>query len=202
MRSWLFTLVVQFFLADALDSAAFQLGALTGAPIPPRFLSFSIEVKSTAEVMLVGGIGGKPRVAMATVFDTLRAAAGDAAGPMIRVGGNSADESVWLPSGALPAGSNYRITSGDLDAWASVAAFNGTLMIDCTLLYGDPASMQKYDVPLVEAAIKRLGWELIEGFELANEPDLFAEKGARPSSYSYAGASRHAFCVLTPAGGD
>ena len=46
------------------------------------------------------------------------------AGPVIRIGGNSAEESLWWPpgSGALPAGQKYAITPEDLLSYAAAAA--------------------------------------------------------------------------------
>lgn len=52
-------------------------------------------------------------------------------GPNIRVGGNSADESAWVPAPAgLPAGDEYRITDIDLMAYVTaVPLWGGSLTL-------------------------------------------------------------------------
>ena len=141
--------------AAAADSAHFALGDLAAAPIPARFVGFSIEVGSAPEVFLLGGLGGAPRTSFATLMNTLRAASGAARGPNIRIGGNSADESAWVPSGPLPENSTYRITQADLDAYRlAVPAWNGSLQIDTTIRYArDPS----FTVAHIAAARKALG---------------------------------------------
>ncbi len=104
--------------ASAADTASFTLTPALGRTIPPRFVGLSIEVGSTPAVFNAGGLGGAPRASLAALLNALRAAAGDAAGPNIRVGGNSADESAFVPSGPLPTNSTYRITAADLQAYA------------------------------------------------------------------------------------
>ena len=199
------------------DRAHFALSpSVDKAPIPARFVGFSIEVSSTPAVFLLGGLGGTPRTSFATLMNILRAASGSVRGPNVRVGGNSADESVWLPSGDLPPNSTYRITQADLDAYRlAMPAWNGSLQIDTTILYArDPS----FAVAHIAAARKTLGimdvdeGGLVEGIEVGafelrqlaplctqhsltathhrmllpgNEPDLFAEKGKRPSTYGY-----------------
>jgi len=167
------------------DSAAFTLTRTRVAPIPGRFVSFSIEVSRAPDVFLVGGLGGAPRASFAQLMNALRAAAGDDAGAMIRVGGNSADESAYTSAAALPNGTNYRITDADLDAYAAaVPAWNGSLVIDTTLRYPGSQGAQ-LDVAHLAAAVKRVGFGLIEGVEIGNEVDLFFENGIRSPSYVY-----------------
>ena len=166
-------LLLASFAASALsaDTASFQLTAdpvlPDAAPIPRRFIGLSIEVGSTPAVFNAGGLAGSPRRSLATLLNTLRTTAGDDQGPNIRVGGNSADESAWVPSGPLPFNSTYRITAADLATYAAaVAQWNGTITLDTTLRYPDQAS------PLVtehvKAALGALGPSL-EKVELGNE---------------------------------
>ena len=153
------------------DKAHFALMPSIGkAPIPARFVGFSIEVGSTPSVFLLGGLGGTPRTSFATLMNILRAASGSVRGPNVRVGGNSADESVWLPTGALPANSTYRITQADLDAYLlAMPAWNGSLQIDTTILYAKDPS---FAVAHIAAARKTLGimdidaGGLVEGIEI------------------------------------
>ena len=137
----------------ALDSASFRLTSTLQEPIAPRFIGFSIEVGAAPEVFLVGGLGGSPRPSFAALMNGLRVAMGDAAGPSVRVGGNSADESAWVPTGPLPTNTTYRIQEADLDAYvAATALFNGTIILDTTLRYPTP----EFAVAHVAAAVKRL----------------------------------------------
>ena len=155
--------------AAAADSAHFAVTAVR-SPLPERFVGLSIEVGSAPAVFYAGGLSGAPRRSFATLMNTLRAASGSAQGPDIRIGGNSADESAWVPAPApLPVNTTYRITDADLRAYATaVPAWNGTVTIDATLRYGaDPS----YMVAHVAAAAKALGFApggLIQGVEIGN----------------------------------
>ena len=173
--------------SSAPDSASFALTHTHVADVPRRFVSFSIEVSKAPDVFLVGGLGGAPRASFARLMNALRGAAGDAGGAMIRVGGNSADESAYLPSGDLPNGTTYRITDADLDAYAAaVPAWNGSLVLDTTLRYPG-AQGTALDVAHIAAAVARkgVGFGLLEGVEIGNEVDLFFENGIRNPSYVY-----------------
>ncbi len=178
--------------ARAADSATFQLTTtpLYPAAVPARFLGFSIEVKEAPLVFLEGGLGGQPRAAFATLMNTLRNASNEVRGPVIRIGGNSADESVYLPSPApLPVNATYRITDADFDAYQAVRAWNGTVVIDTNLRYADAKRGGDASLPYahVAAAAKALGWDdLIESVEVGNEPDLFFKNGIRDTSYTFA----------------
>lgn len=193
--------------ASAADSASFTLTDAAVAAVPPRFVSFSIEVGSAPQVFLVGGLGAAPRASLARLLNALREAAGDAAGAMIRVGGNSADESAWVPTGDLPNGTTYRITTADLDSYeAAVPAWNGTLVLDITLRYTGKSGTD-LDVAHLTSALGRLGTSLVEGVEIGNEVDLFFENGIRARSYVYddhkpefALAAAAVAPVLAPAG--
>ena len=170
----------------ALDSASFQVtnNVLQQLPISPRFVGFSIEVGSTPSVLGVGGLSGPPRASFGRLMNLLRA--NGTRGPNLRIGGNSADESAYVPDTAnpLPANSTYRITDADLMLLASsLATFNGTAVIDVTMRYGDNASLS---VAHAAAAGRILGWDAIEGVEVGNEVDLFHENGIRKPTYSYA----------------
>jgi hypothetical protein len=179
----LFALVVTGAYA-AVDTANFTLSLKPLARVPPRFIGFSIEVSSAPEVFLVGGLGGGPRRSFATLMNGLRSAAGESAGPTVRVGGNSADTSAWVPAPApLPPNSTYRITSADLAAYAAaIPAFNGSVIVDVTLRY---PSQPVYDVEHVTAAAAALGGAL-SAVEIGNEPDLFHKNGIRQPGYDYA----------------
>ena len=176
-------------LAAAGDTATFSLSSApvlpNAKPIPPRFIGLSIEVGSTPSVFNINGVTGTPRASLAALLNTLRLAAGDAEGPVVRVGGNSADESAWVPSGPLPPNSTYRITAADLATYvAAVAGWNGSITLDTTLRY--PALASPLVTGHVTAALAVLG-DRLSAVELGNEPDLFFENGIRNPSYGYPG---------------
>jgi hypothetical protein len=187
----LLVLACALLAAYALDSATFQITKepMQSRSISQRFVGFSIEVGSTPAVFLVGGLGGSPRPSFAAVLNGLRVAAGSSKGANIRVGGNSADNSAWVPAPKpLPVNTTYRITSADLSAYAAaVPRWAGTVTLDTTLRYGDDPSLA---VAHVTAAGQQLGWELVEGIEIGNEMDLFFENGIRKPDYNYADYKR------------
>ena len=175
--------------AAASDRASFQLHATPvragGAPIPPRFVGLSIEVSSAPQVFLTGGLGGPPRPSFTALMRALAAAGGGASsgGASVRVGGNSADESAWVPTGALPPNTTYRITAADFAAYnAAVPLFNGSVIIDTTLRYADSSALAAAHAAAATAALG----PLLEHIEIGNEPDLFHENGFRPAAFGYA----------------
>jgi hypothetical protein len=168
--------------AAASDTASFQLSSSPlSAPISSSFLGFSVEIHDAPNVFLVNGLGGTPRGSFVRLMNTLRAAG--AASINFRVGGNSADESAWVPApNSLPINASYRIQQADLDAYKAVLPlWNGTLTLDATLRYAKDPS---YLVAHVKAAAATLP-ELLESIEIGNEVDLFVEKFIRPQGYSF-----------------
>ena len=173
-------------LAAAADHATFQLHAAAlrpdGAPIPPRFVGLSIEVSAAPQVFLTGGLGGPPRPSFTALMRALAAAGGGAGGASVRVGGNSADESAWVPTGALPPNTTYRITAADLASYnAAVPLFNGSVILDTTLRYADSSALAAAHAAAAAAALG----PLLEHVEIGNEPDLFYKNGFRPKTFSY-----------------
>lgn len=203
-----------------LAGAAFLCGAasqdvatvsLSGDVLQPRhisdrFVGFSLEVSAAPVMFAVGGLGGPPRKSYPTLMNTLRDASGAKAGPNIRIGGNSADSSVYLPGNdPLPTNDTYRITDADLQLYAAaVPAWNGTIVLDVNLR--NPSS-PKLAVNHVVAAGKLTGWDLIEAIEIGNEVDLFARNGIRSPSYDYTpyagefAAYAAAIAAVVPEGG-
>ena len=137
-------------------------------------MGFSIEVGSTPEMFAAGGLGGKPRSSFANLMNVLRFASGSDSGPNIRIGGNSADESVYLPSGTLPTNDTYRITDADLQLYAAaVPAWNGTIVLDLNMRNPTDPTLA---VNHVKAAAASIGWDLIEGVEIGNEVRAAVQK--------------------------
>ena len=106
------------------------------APLPPDFASFSYEVHCAPDMLT---LNGAPRASFVTLMRGLQALGGGR-GPNIRVGGNSADESAYLPpSTPLPAGVKYRIGPADLAAYPTVAQWNGSVTLGLNFLGGADA---------------------------------------------------------------
>lgn len=167
--------------AVAADSAVVTLSRTVVQPQPIRenFVGFSIEVDGALKQMTVNGA---LRQSYSNLMKVLRDCS-HSAGPNIRVGGNSADESVYVPSGPLPSGDTYRITSADLQAYLlAIPTWNGTLTLDVN--FRDPSSAA-LAVAHVKAAAAVMPWSLIEGIEVGNEVDLFSENGIRDKTYNY-----------------
>jgi len=186
--------------ARGADAAAFAVSSapLTGKPLAPHFVSFSIEVRDAPDVFLVGGRGGAPRASFAALMNFLRAAAGNATGPRVRVGGNSADESALVaPAAPLPAGTTYRLDARDFDAYAAAAAWRGAVTLDATMRYAG-AQGAALAAAHAAAAAARLG-PLLERVEVSNEADLFYEHGIRTPAYEYADYVREFAAVAAAA---
>jgi len=173
--------------AAAFDSAHFSVTNDLSEPIPQRFVGFSIEVSSVPGVFLKGGLGGSPRFSFAALMNTLKDESGSSLGPNFRLGGNSADESAWVPDPApMPANSTYRITQADLDAYKSVLpSFNGTITLDTSLRYGTDPSYTLAHIAASKATLGVFPLGFLENIEIGNEPDLFFKNGIRSASYNY-----------------
>jgi hypothetical protein len=177
MRRSLLAAAAATLVAAARDAATFRVktAPLQAQPVSRRMVGFSIEVGSTPEMLCVGGLGGPARVSYANLMNQLRVAANSDRGPNVRVGGNSADESVWIaPTTPLPVNDTYRIGPQDLACYAaSVPGWNGSRVLDVNLR--DAASPALAVAHLTAA--QSLGWELIESVAIGNE--VRAKAGAR-----------------------
>lgn len=86
-------------------------------PLPSDFVSFSIETMSMQPTLTFPPGSSTPRPSWINLMNNLRSAVNGGntgKGPNIRVGGNSADTSVYLPGTApLPTNDTYRLTPTD-----------------------------------------------------------------------------------------
>jgi hypothetical protein len=146
----------------SVDSAA------PGRAVPATFLGMSMEATSVAT------FGGPGRAGIVRLLRPLEAARG---APMpLRVGGASADETWWDPSGRRPRPPGVRHAIGP----PTLAALDGLsrglrapVTIGLDLQAGDPANA----LALARAAQRRLGARLA-ALEIGNEPDLYARARA------------------------
>lgn len=158
-------------------------------PVPPNFVGYSVEI-SNAVAMLT--FGGQARPSLQRLFRSCLMQSGPTApGPNFRIGGNSADESVFEPdpSVPLPPNTRYRITGADLRNYTLVAAWNGTLTLDTTLANASSTAYSQAHVRAIAADIgfatrTAQGLPLVEGIEIGNEPDLFRFNGLRSRNFT------------------
>ena len=143
------------------------------------------------------GSPGRPRVALANALANMaRMTPGAHEGAVVRVGGNSADESCWLPRSAerpvAPSGCrcSYNITSVDLDTYRSFAAeaaklgANVSFVLNTNLGCGSP----RLGAAHIEAISAAGLWDLVHAVEIGNEVDKFPGS-KRPSAWGTAAAS-------------
>ena len=174
-------------------------GALGATSVEPNFVGLSIEVG--AVLHMIGATGNSTALAM-LLGGLHNATEGSHAGPTLRLGGNSADDSCWHTE-APAHGSNctYAIGPADLEAYlafasTTAAAANVSYIIDTNFgLSPDPHAVAVPHVAAVLGTTDGAGRRLIDrtlSFEVGNEIDLFHDAGKpgrplhRNSSYSEA----------------
>ena len=98
---------------------------------------------------------------------------------VLRVGGNTADETTWAPGGK--GATQPLIAPADVDALAGFAKAAGW-----TVIYGVNMATNSASAAAAEAAYaaKALGPSLA-GFEIGNECDLYHSNGLRPKAWTY-----------------
>lgn len=176
--------------ADVLIASVAQQ-ALT-PPLPTDFVGFSIETMSTLRMIQQPGTSNA-RTSFVNLMRNLAATSSGAAqalGPNLRVGGSSADGTIYGPPGTpLPPNITYLITDADLAAYrTAVTQWGGTVTVDVNFALG--AYQPQLGAAHIAAAVKVLGWVgdggggLIDGIELGNEPDLYHDYGKRPHDWS------------------
>ena len=150
-----------------------------GAPVAPNFVGLSIEVP--AVLKMIGERGDS--APLATLLNHWsKLSAGAHAGPTLRFGGNSADDSGWSddPAAPHPAGISYAITSADLDAYAAFASTtaaeaNVSLIIDTN--FGTTPDPTRFGVPHVKAVVGHPNLlPYVSAVEVGNEVDLFVHE--------------------------
>lgn len=104
----------------------------------------------------------------------------------MRIGGNSADESAYVPSSdPLPTNDTYRITDADFAAYLmAVPLWNGTITPGVN--YRDPDSAA-LAVAHISALSSLIPWsmDLVEGIEVGNECDLYGNNGIRTKTWDW-----------------
>lgn len=176
---------------DAVE-ASLTTTKITG-PLPADFVSFSIEVSRVIPTFVYPPGSGSARPSWVTLMKHLADVANDGQpgpGPNIRVGGNSADESAYVPEPLpLPTGDGYRITAADFAAYlAAVPLWNGSLTLGLNFR-NSTSNVLAVQHALAAFAYKGPNGEPLEKWiqqvEVGNECDLFGQNGIRSPSYSY-----------------
>ena len=164
------------------------------APVDPNFVGLSIEVSATAEMLV------KPTAVLLSHLAATTPA--PHAGPVLRIGGNSADESCFESN---VTGCNHIITSDELKHYKAFAATAPNVSFVVDVNFG-----RSPDPTLAAAHVRALGeldlWPLVSAVEIGNEIDIYAkptaeeqrEKGHRSQSYDY-GAYERDYAVFLSA---
>eukprot|EP01060_Flectonema_neradi_P034820 TRINITY_DN6235_c0_g1_i1.p1 TRINITY_DN6235_c0_g1~~TRINITY_DN6235_c0_g1_i1.p1 ORF type:complete len:573 (+),score=74.29 TRINITY_DN6235_c0_g1_i1:770-2488(+) len=156
-------------------------------PVPENFASFSVEVHGMMEFIGPNGT----RRSYAQALKNLRKSEGSTdsyRGPIVRIGGNSADASCW--ESVASAKCSYNITQADFDAYKTfvketAADVNTRLVLDVNM--GLSADPNDYALGYVKAATASNLWEIVEATEIGNEENLYhdSKHGYRNKSYSF-----------------
>ena len=157
--------------------ARIDIGDLLPIPrVAPNFVGLSIEVGSVPRMI---GLAGN-RTSLANVLHHLYAlTARPHAGPTLRLGGSSADESCWhTVAPAYGAVCSYAIQDADLNAYvtfakSTAASANVSFIIDTN--FGASPDPHAVAVAHLAAVLAKSGLlEHVLSFEVGNEMDIYA----------------------------
>ena len=133
--------------------------------MPEGFVGVSFEVRAVHQYT-----GNNPLAIDPVLLNLLEGLAPDQQ-PMIRIGGNSTDDSWWPLKGVIPPGGiYYPITTGWLRTTKALAAdLNAKLILGVNLAAGRPAIAAAEG----RAFVSGIGKKYIDALEIGNEPNLF-----------------------------
>lgn len=148
-------------------------------PLPSTFVGLSMEVPDGVIFLGAAAFPNKP---FAALMNTLRRAAGGGAGPTLRIGGGSADTSVyWEQPLPLPPNQTYAITRADLEALEALEQWNGSAVLDTNFWFADNTT---FAAAHARGVTDTIGWGRIDAVEVGNEVDAYHDSGMRPSAWS------------------
>ena len=185
-------LVVAAVAADPAPNVRVDVSpvAMPGASVAPNFVGLSIEVGSVLKMM---GSDGS-RASFAQALRNLHALTpGAHAGPVLRLGGNSADDSCFGGGGGSAALCKYNISAaGDLAAYRAFAAStaadaNVSYVIDVN--FGGSTDPAFSAVPHVRALGAAALWPHVRAVEIGNEMDIYASHAGVPGKPQHRNAS-------------
>lgn len=145
-------------------SVAVSSNALPVPKVASDFASFSYEVPCVPTMM---SFGGKPRTSFINLMLNLQEQSG-AAGPNIRIGGNSADESVYIsPQTPLPSGDKYRISDSDFNAYlAAVPQWKGSITPGVNFRDGNSGALGVAHITALSQIIPFGSGSIVEAIEI------------------------------------
>jgi hypothetical protein len=138
----------------------------SGPAMPEGFVGVSFEVRAVHQYT-----GNNPLAIDPVLLNLLKGLAPDQA-PIIRIGGNSTDDSWWPLKGMIPPGGiYYPITTGWLRTTKALAAdLNAKLILGINLAAGRPAIAAAEG----RAFVSGIGSKYIDALEIGNEPNLYS----------------------------
>jgi len=177
------TLLAAFAVSIRSDSASITLTTMARSPFPvaPNFASFSMEISNALTFL---GKAESLNLPFINLLNVLRNASGGMRGPSIRIGGNSAEFSVWWVAGPnLPANQTYAITPTDIKAYAAAfPLFDGYAVIDTSMfIQNNPEWAGAH----AKGVSEYWGWARVEGVEVGNEVEIFHDSGVRPHNWTF-----------------
>jgi len=177
---WFVLLFVHLHLS--LDTVDVQVSTMhISDQIPPDFASFSYEISGVID--FTGSKPDVPKASFVQLLNNLRQGE-NVAGPILRIGGNSADTSWWDPDGKpMPPKVTYDIKPNDLISVVNVAkAVNGSVVFDLSMLQSnDPI----WAVNHLKGIQTYVGFDRVRAVEIGNEPDIFYGNGLRPRNFTF-----------------
>jgi Glycosyl hydrolase family 79 C-terminal beta domain len=162
-------------------------GPATGPAMPPGFLGFSFETRALHIYT------GRDPTAVNPVLVQLIRALNPGQTPILRIGGDSTDQTWWPTPGVIPPGGiTYGLTKGWMRTTRALATATGAkLIIGVNLAANRPALAAQE----ARAIIEGIGRPDLAALEIGNEADLYGQFAwykdrrrrvvrARPSNYN------------------
>jgi hypothetical protein len=149
--------------ADTLSATVSTTPA--GSSMPPGFVGVSFEYRAMHQYT-----GRDPRAINPVLLSLLQGLV-PGQSPIIRIGGNSTDDTWWPIRGMIPQGGiYYRLTKGWLRTTQALASdLNAKLILGINLAAGRPAIAAAEG----RAFVSGIGRRYIDELEIGNEPDLY-----------------------------
>jgi hypothetical protein len=142
-------------------------GPPTGRPIQPGFIGVSVEYWALHDYT------GRNASAVNPVLVELLRNLAPSQQPVIRIGGDSTDQTWWPIRGVIPPGAvKYGLTKGWLRTTRALArALNARLILGVNLAAGRPAIATAE----ARAFLEGIGRQYIDAIEIGNEPDVYGQ---------------------------
>jgi hypothetical protein len=142
-------------------------GSTIGPTMPPGFLGFSFETRALHVYT------GRDPTAVNPVLVQLIRALNPGQTPILRIGGDSTDQTWWPIRGVIPPGGiGYGLTKGWLRTTRALATATGAkLIMGINLAAGRPA----FAAQEARAIIQGIGRQNLAALEIGNEADLYGQ---------------------------